>query len=208
MDTWIESVSGGRTNINPKNIPWDVIRVLIAEMYGGKVDNEGDFSVLEGLVAKTMTPAAFDEGFKIAEDPEQPHGGLLLPSSSSWNEFLSWVKNDLPEREPPTYLGLPSNAEKPAADRASARNDGQHGRCDESARRKRANHGRRRRTKLNFFFPFFFHLSPSSYLVLPHFFCTLPLICDTNNSCFFLHCFKICRAIFEQGFFTLRNYLF
>jgi dynein heavy chain 1 len=26
-------------------------------------------------------------------------------------EFMSWV-NKLPEREPPTYLGLPANAEK------------------------------------------------------------------------------------------------
>ena len=37
--------------------------------------------------------------------------GLELPSSTGWREFMGWV-NDLPEREPPTYLGLPANAEK------------------------------------------------------------------------------------------------
>ena len=36
---------------------------------------------------------------------------LILPASTGIKEFVGWV-NQLPEREPPTYLGLPANAEK------------------------------------------------------------------------------------------------
>jgi len=36
---------------------------------------------------------------------------LTLPSGTSLKEFMDWIQK-LPEREPPTYLGLPANAEK------------------------------------------------------------------------------------------------
>ncbi|ORY16897.1 dynein heavy chain [Clohesyomyces aquaticus] len=110
IDTWIDSVAHGRTNIAPKNIPWDMIRTLITEMYGGKIDDEADFATLTSLVNNCMTPVAFEEGFKIVKDTEHSEG-LVLPSSTGWREFMGWV-NELPEREPPTYLGLPANAEK------------------------------------------------------------------------------------------------
>jgi len=87
-----------------------MIRTLITEMYGGKIDDEGDFRALGSLVAQCMTPAAFEDNFKIVKDTEQSVG-LELPSSIGWKDFTGWV-NDLPEREPPTYLGLPGNAEK------------------------------------------------------------------------------------------------
>ncbi|KAF2473666.1 uncharacterized protein BDR25DRAFT_256486 [Lindgomyces ingoldianus] len=110
IDTWIDSVAHGRTNIAPKNIPWDMIRTLITEMYGGKIDDEADFRILSSIVENCMTPVAFEDNFKIVKDTEQSEG-LELPSSTGWREFMGWV-NDLPEREPPTYLGLPANAEK------------------------------------------------------------------------------------------------
>ena len=37
--------------------------------------------------------------------------GPILPGGTSMKDFVNWV-NKLPEREPPTYLGLPANAEK------------------------------------------------------------------------------------------------
>ncbi|KAF2103413.1 dynein heavy chain [Rhizodiscina lignyota] len=117
IDTWVESVAGGRTNVAPKNIPWDMLRTLTTEMYGGKIDDESDFKTLNKLVTGFMTPAAFEENYNIIKDI-QPTGAqaensqvLTLPAGTGWREFMDWVKN-LPEREPPTYLGLPSNAEK------------------------------------------------------------------------------------------------
>lgn len=90
-----------------------MLRTLITEMYGGKIDNESDFATLTSLVENCITPLAFEDHFQIVKDSE--HGGegegLELPSTAGWQGFMEWV-NGLPEREPPTYLGLPSNAEK------------------------------------------------------------------------------------------------
>ena len=96
----------GRSNIAPSKIPWEMIRTLITEMYGGKIDDAEDYGILSSLVEDCMTPAAFEDGFQIVKSE-----GLMLPSATGWKDFMGWV-NDLPEREPPTYLGLPANAEK------------------------------------------------------------------------------------------------
>jgi dynein heavy chain 1 len=83
-----------------------MLRILITEMYGGKIDDADDFRILSGLVDDCITPAAFEDNFQIVKSE-----GLALPSATGWKDFMGWV-NDLPEREPPTYLGLPANAEK------------------------------------------------------------------------------------------------
>jgi dynein heavy chain 1 len=87
-----------------------MLRTLITEMYGGKIDDESDFRTLASLVDACMTPAAFEDNFQIVKDTEHSQG-LVLPSATGWKDFMHWV-DELPEREPPTYLGLPSNAEK------------------------------------------------------------------------------------------------
>lgn len=88
-----------------------MIRTLITETYGGKVDNEGDFAQLTSLVHSFMTPAAFEIGHKLVEDVSGEEDSLVVPSGTGMKDFMDWV-NKLPEREPPTYLGLPANAEK------------------------------------------------------------------------------------------------
>ncbi|KAJ6782306.1 hypothetical protein PWT90_00629 [Aphanocladium album] len=108
IDTWLDNVAGNRTNIAPQNIPWDMICYLVTETYGGKVDDEADFSLLRQLVHQMLTPAAYDVDHKLVDGPD---GGLTVPSGTSLEDFNGWVHN-LPEREPPTYLGLPANAEK------------------------------------------------------------------------------------------------
>jgi dynein heavy chain 1 len=110
IDTWISTIAQGRTNIRPENIPWAMLRTLITEMYGGKIDDEGDFATLASLVENCISAQAFEDDFQIVKESE--HGaGLGLPSSTTWGAFMEWVDR-LPEREPPTYLGLPANAEK------------------------------------------------------------------------------------------------
>lgn len=105
-------MAGARTNINPQSIPWDMIRYLVTETYGGKIDNEGDFRQLNQLVESFLTPAAYDIGHKLVEGPEGgEEGSLVVPSGTSLQDFNGWI-HKLPEREPPTYLGLPANAEK------------------------------------------------------------------------------------------------
>lgn len=116
IDSWIEAYAGGRTNISPKNIPWDMLRSMVTEMYGGKIDNEEDFATLGAIVDNFMTPAAFDSDHDIlrglqANDQTGEGASLALPDGTQWPDFMDWVQK-LPEREPPTYLGLPGNAEK------------------------------------------------------------------------------------------------
>lgn len=96
-----------------------MIRTMVTETYGGKIDNEGDFEQLSQLVSKFMTPLAFENDHTLVEgvaDAEgdgdgSTDGGLTVPSGTGLKDFMGWV-NRLPEREPPTYLGLPANAEK------------------------------------------------------------------------------------------------
>lgn len=103
-------MSQGRSNVAPQKLPWDMIRTLIMETYGGKVDDLGDFRELEGLVNSFLTPAAFEDDYKLVSGVEDDEC-LALPSQTGIRDFIDWV-NRLPEREPPTYLGLPANAEK------------------------------------------------------------------------------------------------
>lgn len=61
-----------------------------------------------------MTPAAYDIGHRLVEGvsgDDSEIGSLVVPSGTTMKDFMDWVKK-LPEREPPTYLGLPANAEK------------------------------------------------------------------------------------------------
>jgi dynein heavy chain 1 len=94
-----------------------MIRTLIVETYGGKIDDEGDFARLTQLVNSFLTPLAYDIGHKLVEGvaggavDEADHGSLVVPGGTSLKDFTDWIQK-LPEREPPTYLGLPANAEK------------------------------------------------------------------------------------------------
>ena len=115
----MDAVANGRTNVAPVKIPWDLIRTLITETYGGKIDNEGDWKQLSELVNTFLTPEAFEDEHKLvkaaprgeAEVYTEGDGSLIVPEGNEMKDFMNWV-NRLPEREPPTYLGLPANAEK------------------------------------------------------------------------------------------------
>lgn len=86
-----------------------MIRSLVRITYGGKIDDDGDYQVLDDLVDKTLAVHAFEHDHRLIEDAEG--GTLVVPSDGSLQAFMTWI-NKLPEREPPTYLGLSANAEK------------------------------------------------------------------------------------------------
>jgi len=89
-----------------------MLRVLITETcYGGKIDSEADFAVLSSLVTRFLDAAAFEENFNILPSSDETGAELILTTGTSKSDFVDWV-NALPEREPPTFLGLPPNAEK------------------------------------------------------------------------------------------------
>ncbi|KAI1945117.1 dynein heavy chain [Ophidiomyces ophidiicola] len=110
IDAWVGAVAQGRSNVAPQKLPWELLRTLITETYGGKIDDAADFAALGQLVQQVVRAAAFEhdhDGLVAGVDD----AALRLPAATGVREFLAWVQR-LPEREPPTYLGLPGNAEK------------------------------------------------------------------------------------------------
>lgn len=106
----MNNAAQGRSNVAPTKIPWDLIRALVTEMYGGKIDNESDFDSLRAIVKSVLTSSAFDEDYALVPQNAEDLG-LKVPNGTTMRDFTGWVDH-LPEREPPTYLGLPANAEK------------------------------------------------------------------------------------------------
>ena len=106
----MELIAQGRSNVAPAKLPWDLLRTLISETYGGKVDDEDDFKLLGKIVKDILDPAAYETDHRLAQS-HQNDRALQVPSGTTMPDFLMWVAK-LPEREPPTYLGLPANAEK------------------------------------------------------------------------------------------------
>ena len=99
IDSWVEAAAQGRTNIAPAKIPWDLIRTLITETYGGKIDDEADFTHLSNLVTKFLTPAAFDDEHRLvvgaqgaeADAYTEGDGSLIVPSGTGMSDFMEWV---------------------------------------------------------------------------------------------------------------------
>ncbi|CEG69843.1 Putative Dynein heavy chain [Rhizopus microsporus] len=111
IDKWLDSASAGRANISPEKIPWDAIRSLLKQsIYGGRIDNEYDQRLLDSFVNTWFKPECFDIDFEVVKGGESQKG-LTAPDGIKMDQFLDWV-NKLPDREPPTWLGLPSNAER------------------------------------------------------------------------------------------------
>lgn len=74
------------------------------------MDNESDFEQLKEIVKEVVDPAAYELNHQLVQ-PRENDDGLRVPSGTTMPDFMAWVSK-LPEREPPTYLGLPANAEK------------------------------------------------------------------------------------------------
>lgn len=111
IDTWLGTVSKGRTNINPVTIPWDALRTLIKQtVYGGRIDSDFDQRILDAFVEALFTPLAYNVDFDLV--PSIGGKQLLgVPDGTKMEHFLSWVQG-LPDREPPSWLSLPPTAER------------------------------------------------------------------------------------------------
>ncbi|KAJ3265095.1 hypothetical protein HDU77_006529 [Chytriomyces hyalinus] len=118
IDNWLEDAASGRANIAPEKIPWGAIKTLIKQtVYGGKIDNGHDQALLDSFVNSLFKPNAYDVKFALvsasaATGEEDSKGqALLIPDETKLEKVMDWV-NKLPDQQPPTWLGLPSNAEK------------------------------------------------------------------------------------------------
>ncbi|KAJ8651627.1 hypothetical protein O0I10_012803 [Lichtheimia ornata] len=112
IDKWLDGAAGGRANISPEKIPWDAIRSLLKQsIYGGRIDNEYDQRLLDSFVNTLFTQHCYDLDFEIVKSTGDNEKSVVVPDGTKMEQFMEWV-NKLPEREPPTWLGLPANAER------------------------------------------------------------------------------------------------
>lgn len=108
IDKWIDGLAKSRSNISPSAIPWKALQVLIAKtIYGGKIDKPKDESIVVSLVNRVFTADAYNIGFQLVDGVDSTN----VPEGSTLNDFMKWVAS-LPEREPPTWLGLSENADE------------------------------------------------------------------------------------------------
>ncbi|MGH0183385.1 UNVERIFIED_CONTAM: hypothetical protein FKN15_012033, partial [Acipenser sinensis] len=103
--------SEGRQNISPDKIPWAALKTLMAQsIYGGRIDNEFDQRLLNTFLERIFTTGSFDSEFKLAFKVDG-HKDIQMPDGIRREEFVHWVEM-LPDTQTPSWLGLPSNAEK------------------------------------------------------------------------------------------------
>ncbi|KAG5439721.1 hypothetical protein PCANB_000003 [Pneumocystis canis] len=106
IDNLIENISQGRSNISPEKIPWEAIRLLLCDsIYGAKIDSDNDLELLHKMTQNIFVYQSFDLDYELVEK------NLTIPDCLRREEFLNWIQN-LPQRESPTWLGLPENSEK------------------------------------------------------------------------------------------------
>lgn len=109
VDCWIDRAAQGRANVDPARIPWDAIRMLLTEsVYGGRIDNESDRRVLESFVNRLFRADAYATDFALVVSEDGSN--VAAPEATAIEDFVQWCKA-LPASEPPTWLGLPPDAE-------------------------------------------------------------------------------------------------
>ncbi|XP_005182290.1 dynein heavy chain, cytoplasmic isoform X3 [Musca domestica] len=115
LDTWIDSTAMGRTNLPPEKIPWDALVTLLSQsIYGGKIDNDFDQRLLQSFLKKLFTARSFEADFALVANVDGASGGqrhITMPDGTRRDHFLKWIEN-LTDRQTPSWLGLPNNAEK------------------------------------------------------------------------------------------------
>jgi len=111
MDSAVDSVAMGRTNVNPDKLPWNALRTLLSQcIYGGKIDNQSDQMILDGFLNKLFTPGAFDHGYVLVDDIDGKSTPLCVPDEVTREKLISWV-NDIRSVQMPSWIDLPNSAE-------------------------------------------------------------------------------------------------
>ena len=68
LDSWLDEAAKGRESIPPNMIPFTAIKTLFSQaIYGGKIDNDFDQQLLDTILSKLFSEAAFDSSFILAK---------------------------------------------------------------------------------------------------------------------------------------------
>ena len=116
IDEWIDSVSGSgdgrnRAHIDPTTVPWSALRTLLKEsLYGGRVDDPFDQTALNRLIDYLFTVNSYGSSFPLVKESSNGIPIISLPNSLTRQALEEWIQQ-LPDTNPPTWIGLPTTAE-------------------------------------------------------------------------------------------------
>uniref|UniRef100_A0A914PHS0 Dynein heavy chain n=1 Tax=Panagrolaimus davidi TaxID=227884 RepID=A0A914PHS0_9BILA len=112
LDETVDSVAMGRNNVSPDKLIWKTLRTLFSQcIYGGKIDNKFDQTLLDCFLQKLFTSKAFDDEFVLINNVDGKSLPLYIPEARSRDQLLQWI-NHIEFLQMPSWIGLPNNAEK------------------------------------------------------------------------------------------------
>lgn len=112
LDAAVDSVAMGRGNVAPDKLPWKALRTLFSQcIYGGKIDNRFDQTLLDCFLQKLFTPKSFDTDFVLINNIDGKSTPLNVPDANSRDSLIQWVSH-IKHLQMPSWIGLPNNAEK------------------------------------------------------------------------------------------------
>jgi dynein heavy chain 2 len=95
---------------------WDHVHgLLINAVYGGRVDNSFDMTVLETYIRQFFGPNYLSTTASARLAP-----GLAVPTSTHLQDYVGVVR-ELPDEDDPVYFGLPANINRSAQRSASTK---------------------------------------------------------------------------------------
>lgn len=129
IDQWVDlACPSNTTHINPEALPWEALCTTLSQsLYGGRIANSFDQAALDSFIRSIFrvenygynATVAFDMSTvtAVSEDSTTSNGKstsctplVTLPNGCGKEVFESWI-NSLPDKNSPTWLGLPSSAE-------------------------------------------------------------------------------------------------
>lgn len=124
IDQWVDKACpGNATHINPEDLPWEALCTTLSQsLYGGRIANSFDQAALDSFIRNIFrvenygynSTVAYDlAAVTEAENNDSKTGFaplVTLPNGCGKEAFEAWITS-LPDKNSPTWLGLPSSAE-------------------------------------------------------------------------------------------------
>jgi dynein heavy chain 1 len=119
IDQWIDETiassqggkGGNRMNINPEELPWEALQVLLAQsLFGGRIDSPYDQMILEAFIKTIFTPKNYAANAILVRDVTTGQVLLTLPDGLTRSAFEEWIRS-LPDTNAPNWIELPLKAE-------------------------------------------------------------------------------------------------
>ena len=116
IDEWLQEACGGPgkplvAHVAPEDIPWRALRTLLSQtLYGGRVDQPADQAALDSFIASVFNAGSYAVAAPLAVDVAGK-ALLSLPDGLGRAALEAWLQQ-LPDSNPPTWLGLPLSADK------------------------------------------------------------------------------------------------